>query len=67
MNAEYVLFMVYTITVVLVGVTLTIYLKLLFPLVQENELNWLLRFFYVQFLCRNFCFKCIPSCNSPVE
>ena len=28
-----------------VGVTLTIYVKLLFPLVQENELNWLLRFF----------------------
>ena len=48
MNTEYVLFMVYTIKVVLFGVSLKIYVKLLFPLVHENMLNWLnwlLRFF----------------------
>ena len=54
------------------GVTPTIYAQPLCLHAQENELNWLSGFedflyVHVQFLISYFCFKCIPSCNSPVE
>ena len=53
-----------------IGVTLTIYVKLLCPHVQENELNWLLGLFkYSSYVVISVlkAFQVAPTCNSPEE